>query len=67
MNRDARQSAVLIGSGGFRFERRLTGFRGARNIVRIRTNTPGGDRPRFVDAAGNATRGVVTDLDCPTV
>jgi hypothetical protein len=30
---------LLFGSGLFRFQRRLTGFGGARKIVRIRTNT----------------------------
>ena len=34
----------LFGSGVFRFRRRLTGFRSARNIVRIRTKCP--DRGR---------------------
>jgi hypothetical protein len=37
MNRDARQPALLIGSGVFRFQWRLTAFRDARNIIRIRT------------------------------
>jgi hypothetical protein len=30
----------LFGSGVFCIERRLTGLGGARNIIRIRTNTP---------------------------
>ena len=36
---------LLFGRGGFGGERRLTGFRGARKIIRIRTKCP---------AAGNA-------------
>jgi hypothetical protein len=37
MNKAARQTAVFVGSGGFRLPRRLTAFGGARNIIRIRT------------------------------
>jgi hypothetical protein len=37
----------LFGSGVFCIERRLTGLGGARNIIRIRTNTPGGGKPGF--------------------
>jgi hypothetical protein len=57
MNRRARQSAFLIGSGDFRWPGRLTVFRRARNIVRIRTKGSASMLP------GNAMRGVVTDLD----
>jgi hypothetical protein len=38
-----RATEVLFGKAGFRFERRLTGFRRTRNIVRIRTKCPGGE------------------------
>jgi hypothetical protein len=41
---------LLFGSGGFRFLRRLTGFRRARNIVRIRTKCPGGETHEMIDA-----------------
>jgi hypothetical protein len=44
MNRLARQIAVLIGIGVFRWQGRLTGFRAAGKIIRIRTNTGGGER-----------------------
>jgi hypothetical protein len=37
MNSDARQIAFLIGNGRFRLQGRLTGFGGARNLIRIRT------------------------------
>jgi hypothetical protein len=36
-----RATEVLFGKAGFCFERRLTGFRRTRNIVRIRTKCPG--------------------------
>jgi hypothetical protein len=47
MNRLARQIAVLIGIGVFRAPQRLTGFREAGKIIRIRTNTGGGERRGF--------------------
>jgi hypothetical protein len=34
------QGGLLFGSGRFGFNGRLTGFRGARNIVRVRTKFP---------------------------
>jgi hypothetical protein len=44
VNRHCGQFALLIGSGVFRCQRRVTGFRNARNIVCIRTKDPDGDR-----------------------
>jgi hypothetical protein len=42
---------LLSGSGVFRLRGRLTGFRRARNIVRIRTKYPGGDRHQIINAS----------------
>jgi hypothetical protein len=44
---------VLFGNGDFRFDGRLTGFRGARNIVRIRTKCPAANDAKI--PAGAAT------------
>jgi hypothetical protein len=43
VNSGAGKIELLFGSGLFQWRGRLTGFRHARNIVCIRTNTPGGD------------------------
>jgi hypothetical protein len=51
VNRHTRQIASLIGSGVFRRQRRLTGFRCARNLVRIRTNCPAARETIFIIAA----------------
>jgi hypothetical protein len=41
VNNDMRQFEFLFGSGIFRFQGCLTGFRRARRIIRIRTKSPG--------------------------
>jgi hypothetical protein len=43
INKGGRQFALLIGTGVFGFQQRLTVFREARNIVCIRTKCPGDD------------------------
>jgi hypothetical protein len=47
---------LLFGTAPFRFERRLTGFRGARKIVRIRTKCPAADNTEFSSRAGHVTK-----------
>jgi hypothetical protein len=44
VNRGGWQFALLTGSGVFRCQRRLTGFRNARNIICIRTKGPDGEK-----------------------
>jgi hypothetical protein len=51
VNSGAGQIELLFGSGLFRLSGRLTGFRHARNIVCIRTNTSGGGGPDMIEAA----------------
>jgi hypothetical protein len=51
VNSGAGQIELLFGSGLFRWYARLTGLRHARNIVCIRTNTPGGDGPDMIGTA----------------
>jgi hypothetical protein len=49
-------TGFLFGKGGFHRERRLTGFRGARKIIRIRTNAPAADNSEFSTLADHGTR-----------
>jgi hypothetical protein len=51
MNNHTRQPAFLIGNGRFRLRERLTGFGGARNIIRIRTKWPAAIGATGFDAA----------------
>jgi hypothetical protein len=56
----------FIRQGSFRFERRLTGFGGARKIVRIRMKCRGGasrSRRRLTMLSGIATRLAVRQFD----
>jgi hypothetical protein len=67
VNRGGRQSALLIGSGVFRRQRRLTGFRNARNIVCIRTKVRDGDKQDIERATQLGWPRVVTNPADPTV
>jgi hypothetical protein len=47
---------VLCGRGLFGYERRLTGFRGARKIIRIRTKMTGANGAMFSTPADHGIR-----------
>jgi hypothetical protein len=57
----------LFGSGNFRGERRLTGFRGARKIIRIRTKRPAASNVKFSTPVDHAAKHFLLPFDSLTL